>query len=300
MTRIALLGALAAVVAVAPDAACAASYRAPPLRAPFQYQLQPVSGHAATGGVDVGVCEAPASGGPCVRPRVWGIDLYARDGVTPNRSAVEAIHARGGYVLCYVDAGSIERYRPDWPAFRRWHLRHGRSLLGNPYSRRFPDERYANLDNGRGQRDFLLRMHAKRVEKCRRAGFDAVDFDVVDSYAAGRSVTGWGISYATQLTFNRALARLAHRNGMAVALKADEGQVRDLVGDFDMAVAEGCFQHAFCDRLVPFVSAGKPVFEIEYELAPGAFCDRAARLGFNATKKSGDQALLALPWTPCR
>lgn len=275
-------------------------YRLAPRRARFQYQLQPVEGHEATGGVNVDVCEPAYGGGPCVRPKVWGIDLYEADGVTPNRRAVDAIHARGGYALCYVDAGSIENYRPDWPEFEAWNEAHGRSLLGKPYSELFPEEFWANLNNDQGQRDFLLSMQEKRVEKCRTAGFDAVDFDVVDAFAAGADVTGWDISYETQLIFNRALARIAHRNRMAVVLKADLLQVRDLVRDFDMAVNESCFVYDECEYLLPFVRAGKPVFELEYDVEPADFCDRATRFGFNAIKKSADQLLLDLPWTPCR
>ena len=86
---------------------------------------------------------------------------------------------------------------------------------------------------------------------------------------------------------------------MAVVLKADLGQTRELVGDFDMAVNEQCFQNDECDTLLPFVRAGKPVFEVEYELAPAAFCARAARYGFNAVKKGKDEQLYDLPWAPC-
>lgn len=67
-----------------------------------------------TGGIDVNICEAPASGGACVRPTVFDIDLYdstAGPG-TLNRTAVDAIHAIGARAI-YVDAGSIETYRPD-------------------------------------------------------------------------------------------------------------------------------------------------------------------------------------------
>jgi hypothetical protein len=143
-------------------------------------------------------------------------------------------------------------------------------------------------------------MQERRMRKCRQAGFDAVDPDVVDAYSAGVAETGWEISAATQLTFNRALARTAHGLGMAVVLKADLGQVRQLVDDFDMSVNEQCFQYDECDTLLPFVRAGKPVFEIEYDVQPVAFCPRAVlRYGFNATKKGSDEMLHDLPWTPC-
>jgi hypothetical protein len=297
----AFAAALLCLLAFTVVTASADAYRRPPLHARFQYQLQPVDGHATTGGYNIDVCAPPAFGGPCVRPEVWGIDLYEADGVTPNRRAVGAIHARGGYALCYIDAGSLEIHRPDWPEFKAWDDAHGHSLIGKPYSELFPEEFYANLNNDHGQRDFLLAMQERRMRKCRDAGFDAVDPDVVDAYSAGVEETGWDISPATQLTFNRALARTAHHLGMAVVLKADVGQVGQLVDDFDMSVNEQCFQYDECDTLLPFVRAGKPVFEIEYDVQPLAFCPRAVlRYGFNATKKDPDEMLYDLPWTPCR
>ncbi|WCB95350.1 hypothetical protein DSM104299_04093 [Baekduia alba] len=287
-------------VAAAAATADTTNYKRPPLHARFQYQLQPVAGHDATGGYNIDICAPAALGGPCVRPQVWGIDLYEADGVTPNRRAVQAIHARGGYALCYIDAGSIENYRPDWAEFKAWDDTHGHSLIGKPYSELFPEEFYANVNNDRGQRDFLLAMQEQRMRKCARAGFDAVDPDVVDAYAAGAAETGWEISAGTQLVFNRALARTAHQLGMAVTLKADLGQTRELVGDVDMAVNEQCFQYDECDALRPFARAGKPVFEIEYDVAPLAFCPKAVLLyGFNAAKKDTDEMLYDLPWTPC-
>ena len=68
-----------------------------------------------------------------MRPKVIDFDLYLpKRGVpidsTPNRRAVRALHRRGGYAICYVDAGSIESYRPDYPRFVRWHRRHGHAL----------------------------------------------------------------------------------------------------------------------------------------------------------------------------
>ena len=84
---------------------------------------------------------------------------------------------------------------------------------------------------------------------------------------------------------------------MAVALKNDPRQAKELVGAFDFAVVEECFQYDECDSFKPFVEAGKAVFEAEYELPPAAFCDRALALGFSAIRKSYD--LFARPWQPC-
>jgi hypothetical protein len=255
----------------------------PPPDGRWQYQLE--------GRVDPNVCAVPATGGPCVRPQVIDFDLYSDYAVAP-------LHERGGYAICYIDAGSIESYRPDWPRFKRWHRRHGKSLLGKPFSVRFPDERWANI-GGAKQRAFLLRLMGERVRRCARVGFDAVEFDVVDAWSSGRKVTGWRVTYRDQLIYNRALARIAHRHGLAVGLKNDLGQIPDLIRWFDFAINEECMTYDECERLRAFVKAGKPVFHVEYENRPAAFCPVTEAMGFNSIKKSRDFSLFARPYVPC-
>ena len=65
----------------------------------------------------------------------------------------------------------------------------------------FPNEYWLNLKNGRGQRNFVLRRVEARTRKCARAGFDGVEYDVVDAYAQGHRVTGWHITARNQLVF---------------------------------------------------------------------------------------------------
>ncbi|MFI6498181.1 endo alpha-1,4 polygalactosaminidase [Nonomuraea typhae] len=277
----------------------------PPVQSRWQYQLQGSKAHAATGGIDVGICEVPQSGGACVRPGVFDIDLYvdaqvAGNNTTLNTAGVRAVHAKGAKAVCYVDAGSIEDFRPDYQTFLDWHESHGRSLLGKPFSDEFPNERWANINNDKGQRDFLLKMMEARVDKCVQAGFDGVEFDVVHAHEEGQPVTGWNISAQTQLTYNKALAAMAHRKGLSVALKNDLSQVDELVSHFDYAVNEECFQWKECDVLSAFVDAGKPVFQVEYKTSPARFCGEAVRLRFNSIKKATDYSLYDKPYKPCK
>ncbi|MEV4222296.1 endo alpha-1,4 polygalactosaminidase [Nonomuraea sp. NPDC049725] len=300
--------ATASVAAFAPPAAAAsadAGIWRPPLESRWQYQLEGNPRHKATGGIDVDICVKPQSGGACVRPTVFDIDLYvdgdvAGDNSTVNTAAVKAIHARGAKAVCYVDAGSIEDYRPDYKQFADWHKRNGGSLLGKPFSEDFPDERWANINNDRGQRDFLLKMMEARVAKCAQAGFDGVEFDVVNAHEEGRAVTGWNISAATQLTYNRALAAIAHKHGLAAALKNNLSQAAELEPYFDFAVNESCFSYDECGELKPFVKAGKPVFHVEYGLSPASFCRKAVAASFNSIKKAADLSLKDRPYQPCR
>ena len=250
--------------------------------------------------MNVGICEVPFAGSPCVRPDVFDIDLYAI-GKTPtlNSAAIDAIHADGGHAICYVDAGSIETYRPDYPQFVAFDDACGGCLIGNPFSKIFNDENWANINNDRGQRDFMLQMNENRVTRCQQAGFDAVEFDVVEAFNSGAKTTGWHISPQTQLAFNSALANIAHRHGLAAGLKNDLGQIPQLLSRFDFAINEQCFQYDECDNLKRFVDAGKPVFQVEYRTAPKDFCPQADAAGFSSILKSPRFSLFDEPYLPC-
>jgi len=282
----------------------------PPLEARWQYQLQAKPGIADdTGGIDVGICSAPAGGGTCVTPEVFDIDLYVDTNVAGegnfvvNTAAVEAIHDAGGHVICYLDAGDAETYRPDYQRFVDFDEACGGCLIGNPFSEVFPDEFFLNIDNDQGQRSFILRVNRDRVRKCAAAGFDAVEWDIIDTFEDPHS--GFRISYRSQLMFNTHLANMAHHFGLSVAMKNDPSQVKDLLPYFDFAIVEECFQYRFCSGdpapgEVAFVQAGKAVFEVEYRLTRDEFCDEATGLGFNSIKKSPNYSLFATPYHPCR
>ena len=122
-----------------------------------------------------------------------------------------------------------------------------------------------------------------RMEQAAQKGCDGVDPDNVDGYSNN---TGFALSYNDQLTYNMALAEAAHSLGLAIGLKNDLDQIKDLVSYFDFAVNEECFQYGECDTLKPFVAARKAVFGIEYNLANSSFCRQANAMNFDFLKKN--------------
>ena len=76
----------------------------------------------------------------------------------------------------------------------------------------------------------------KRFDLCARKGFDAVEPDNIAGY---ENKTGFPLSGADQLRFNRWVAREVHRRGMSVALKNDPDQVRALVGELRLRRGRG-------------------------------------------------------------
>jgi len=279
----------------------------PPLVTRPQYQLQAAvtsSGDCAfpaTGGIDTGISAVPFTRGPAVGPDVFDIDFLTDPACVPGGSndvddtdAVNAIHARGAHAICYVDAGTDEPFRPDHQAYLDFDAGCGGCLLGNPVGG-FREEHWVNIDNDQGQRTFLLGIVAARIDRCRADGFDAVEFDNVDGYA---NDTGLPFSEATQLLFDTALANLAHQKGLTVGLKNDLGQIGELLPYFDFAINEQCQQYHECAALDPFVAAGKPVFQVEYQVGAGTVCPAANDANRSAILKSVD--LFDVPWTPCR
>lgn len=241
---VACAAALAAMAALGP--AAGAAVWEPPARVTWQWQL--------SGRLDMGANAA-----------VYDVDLF-----DTSASQVAALHAKGRRVVCYMSAGSWEKYRPDRDAFPTRDL--GRALDG------YPDERWLDIRDIAG----LAPVMQARLDQCAGKGFDAVELDNVDGYT---NRSGFPLTGADQIAYNRYLAGQAHDRGLAVALKNDLDQVERLEPDFDLAINEQCFQYSECAALRPFIAAGKPVLHVEYELKPRKFCSKARALGFSSMRK---------------
>src|SRR5215475_10479028 len=206
---------------------------------------------------------------------------YDIDLVDTTAEQVSRLHAAGRRAICYVDAGSWE---PDRPDARRFPP----TLLGRPLSD-WPDERWLDIR----RLDLLEPLIGARLDLCAAKGFDAVEPDNLDGYA---NDTGFPLTPADQLTFNRAVARLAHARGLAAGLKNDVDQASTLQPSFDFAIDEQCVQYSECDLLSTFPRAGKPVFHVEYTLTTTQFCPVTRPLGFSSISKPKD---LSAARTPC-
>ena len=196
---------------------------------------------------------------------MYDIDLFDNDGAT-----VAALHAQGRKVVCYVNAGGWEDWRPDSP--------------------RFPEEvRGANLDDWEGEKwldirriDLLGPIMEARIKSCKDKGFDGIEPDNVDGFLNN---TGFPLTYKDQLRYNIWLANTAHEHGLSIGLKNDMDQIPDLLSLFDWALNEQCFEFQECETLLPFIEAGKPVFNVEYALDTDDFCAQASAFKFNSMKK---------------
>ncbi|MFP5072073.1 endo alpha-1,4 polygalactosaminidase [Pseudonocardia nantongensis] len=200
-------------------------------------------------------------------------DVYVVDLFDVDKSVVADVQTNDRHVVCYLNAGALEEWRPDAGDYPP-------ELVGEPL-RRWPGESWVDVR----RTDLLEPIIAARIDLCSAKGFDAVDPDNLDGYLQD---TGFPITADDQLRFNRMIARLAHDRGLGVGLKNDVEQIPELVDSFDFAVNERCFAEAECSTLQPFVDAGKAVLHIEYESPTSVFCPTTTALGFSSIRKSWD------------
>jgi hypothetical protein len=228
----------------------------PAISTPWQWQL--------TGTIDQTVDVA-----------MYDIDLFDQ-----SASVVASLHAKGRKVVCYMSAGTYENWRPDASQFPA-------AVLGSGNG--WPGEKWLDVR----RIDLLGPIMEARMDLCKQKGFDGLEPDNIDGYSNN---SGFPLTAQDQINYNTWLANAAHARGLSIGLKNDLDQVKQLVNVFDWAINEQCFQYKECNLLTPFITAGKAVFVVEYELATTAFCPQAVQLKFNAMKKNLD---LDAPRTAC-
>jgi hypothetical protein len=204
----------------------------------------------------------------------FDVAMYDIDLFDAPQSVIDSLHASGRIVICYFSAGSYENWRPDTADFPT-------AALGNPLSG-WPGERWLDV-RSTGVRDVMrARLDRAVTKRC-----DGVEPDNVDGFA---NSTGFPLTAANQLDYNRFLASEAHARGLSVGLKNDPDQVSMLVGNFDWELDEECLQYSECDKLAPFIAAGKAVFHVEYSDVTNAatVCPQTQPLQFSTLIKHRD------------
>lgn len=199
----------------------------------------------------------------------YNVDVYDVDLDAITESQIEELHSRGSLVVCYFSAGTLEDFRASTQGINPRFV--GKQLED------WPDERWLDIRYYSRFKSILIsRLNLAQSKNC-----DAVEPDNVDAYA---NDTGFNITKRHQLIFNKWLSKNAHSRGLAIGLKNDLDQVKQLERYFDFAVNEQCFQYEECNKLLPFIKKNKAVFGVEYELEKEEFCSKARALRFSWLK----------------
>ena len=179
----------------------------------------------------------------------FDVDMYDIELFDNDASVVDALHAQGRIVICYISVGSWEDWRPDKDQFPP-------EVIGKNYQG-WEGEKWLDIR----RIELLAPVMRARFDQCKAKGFDGIEPDNIDGYT---NDTGFPLTYEDQLAYNIWLANEAHARGLSIGMKNDGGQAADLLPYFDWALTEDCFDQGWCEELIPFIEAGKPVFAAEY------------------------------------
>ncbi len=201
------------------------------------------------------------------------VDAYDIDGFEASQLEVDALHNKGIHVICYIDVGTYEPFRPDAESFPA--SVQGSSVEG------FTEEKWLDVR----QLSTLEPIMAQRIQMCKEKGFDAVEPDNIDGW---ENDTGFPLTAADSNTYDEWVAGEVHAQGMAVFQKNDGEQTNVLDSSFDGAVSEQCNEFNECSNFEPYLAKGEPVLNAEYNVATSAFCPsdlatgiEGARFGIN-------------------
>jgi hypothetical protein len=198
-----------------------------------------------------------------VKADVYDVDLFETSAAT-----VRQIKAPGRRAICYISVGSHENYRPDKHKFPA-------SVLGAKYDG-YPDERWLDIR----RIDLIGPIMKARLDLCKSKGFDGVEPDNMDGYTNN---TGFPLTAADQLRYNKWLAKEAHARGLSIGLKNDNDQAAALEPFFDWALTEDCHDQGWCQDMQVFTQNNKAVFMTEYTDTGetlNQFCPTTKRLKF--------------------
>jgi hypothetical protein len=262
----------------------------------FQWELDhPLNIRSAT---DMGSGATNAVGKKAPSPT-----LYDIDGIDNPASTVAALHQRHDKVICYIEVGAAGNYysaraehvSPTYYAQLAAAEDLGKDVPGYP-------ERYLNINAPSALRIIETMIR----QQCAAKGFDAVEPDIDDSYTDS---TGFSITEAQNLRYDKALGAYAHSLGLAWGQKngdQDPAFSKALEPATDFLLDEECDFYQTCGIVAPpYLKARKLVLDAEYTGDWGGdvtadlrgFCAADRARGIDGTLLT---SALAGPRHPCR
>ena len=207
-------------------------------------------------------------------------DIYDIEIDTPQQ-VIDQLHRQGHKVICYLNAGTAESFRPstqrifggdfsqDAALLELWR---SRGILGNVYGERFGNEFWMNPKSPYVRNYMLLQL-----DKCQSKGFDGVSFDNLDGFSFDKwnpepEQTGFNLSSADQLEYNLWLVEQAHKRGLYAGLKNTAEIAEPLSRVYDWVFTESCYSERVqgwepaCENYAKyFATKGKAIYLNEYD-----------------------------------
>jgi hypothetical protein len=169
-----------------------------------------------------------------------------------NAGIISNLHSRGRVVICYLDSGAWENYRPDASLFPA-------AVIGGTTG--WSGEKW--LDLRKASWSQFEPLIAARLDLAKRSGCDGVEPDQNNPWGNN---PGFAISLADQKAWYLEVAGLAHARGLSVGQKNGiETTDSATVAAFDWDLNEECRMYSECSALDGYIAAGKAVFHVEYQ-----------------------------------
>lgn len=181
---------------------------------------------------------------------VWDIDLFETSAET-----IKQLHDADRRVICYFSAGTYEDWRDDLKSLNETQLAEfgmGQVLV------EWEGETWWNTNSPK-VRELLV----GRVKLAAEKGCDAIDPDNIDGYDNKNSLN---LTKADAIDLMKFLQQEAIKYGMATGLKNSATIIPDVISFLDFSVNEQCVEHKECNDFAQWITAGKPVFNVEYPL----------------------------------
>jgi hypothetical protein len=183
-------------------------------------------------------------GGAYALPR--GVEVLTRD------STDEPV--KGVYSICYVN-GFQTQPGAEWPSALILHTATGAALVDPGW----PDEYILDISTV-AKRQAVAQRIQRSIAGCRRKGFEAVEFDNLDSYSRSKGA----LTPADAIAYARLLVAAAHEDGLAASQKntAELAGVGKRSIGFDFVTTEECDRYSECGTFTKVY--GAHVYDIEY------------------------------------
>eukprot|EP00123_Amoebidium_parasiticum_P022597 comp9083_c0_seq1/m.4258 comp9083_c0_seq1/g.4258 ORF comp9083_c0_seq1/g.4258 comp9083_c0_seq1/m.4258 type:complete len:283 (-) comp9083_c0_seq1:358-1206(-) len=205
---------------------------------------------------------------------VRSADVVDVDAFDADESEISGHKRKGRAVICYMSAGTLERWRPDADDAPS-------SALANKYHGKGA-ETWFDIKEWQKLKPFINNRLSMAADK----GCDAIEFDNIDCYSNDCTSGGRSALRNDQVDFARWLADAAHSRGMAAGFKNAVDLISQLVSKFDFAINESCTRFNECRYYSAFKSADKAVFGVEYS-AKGEACSQADKYGISMKVANG-------------
>lgn len=175
---------------------------------------------------------------------------------TSSSEIVSTSQTRIATPFCYVNGFQTQPgERELWPDDAL--LQAGSDFVTDPD---WPDETLLDTSSASSRKQ-ILEIISPWIIGCADAGFDAVEFDNLDTY----SRSSGALSREDNVVLATEYVRVAHSAGLAAAQKnsAEDAALLHERAGFDFAVAEECAAYSECERYSQVYGSG--VIDIEYD-----------------------------------